>query len=73
MAGEPLSESYCLERAAEARMRAEAMKDTEARQTMLNAAHMWELMAKRRRAPEHNPYMGHECAPATDDTPSEKA
>ena len=61
MAGEPLSESYCLERAAEARMRAEAMKDTEARQTMLNAAHMWELMAKRRRAPEHNP--GHECAP----------
>lgn len=50
MAGEPLGESYCLERAAEARAKAEGMRDPEARKTMMNVAQMWELMAKRGRA-----------------------
>jgi hypothetical protein len=34
------------ERAAEARAKAETMRDYEARQTMLHAASMWDLMAK---------------------------
>lgn len=38
--------AYCRERAAELRAKAEAMTDYAARRTMLEAAAMWELMAK---------------------------
>jgi hypothetical protein len=38
--------AYYRERAAEARAKAEAMTDYEARQTMLQVAAMWEGMAK---------------------------
>jgi hypothetical protein len=45
---EPIKDraAYCQERAAEARAKAEAMSDYEARQTMLEVATMWEGMAK---------------------------
>jgi hypothetical protein len=38
--------AYYRERAAEARTKAETMRDYEARQTMLQVASMWDLMAK---------------------------
>lgn len=44
---EAYPENYCRERAAEARAKAEAMQDYEARQTMLRVAQLWELMADR--------------------------
>jgi len=37
---------YCLRKAAEARARAEAMKDFEARRVMLEAVAMWDEMAQ---------------------------
>jgi hypothetical protein len=45
--------TYYRERAADARAKADAMRDYEARQTMLQAASMWDLMAKT--AEEHSP------------------
>ena len=53
MAGEPLRESYCLQRAAEARAKADAMKDVAARQMMLQVAQMWELMARQAARDDH--------------------
>ena len=44
---EPNREDYCLERAAEARAKADGMKDREAKRTMLEVAQMWDAMAKR--------------------------
>jgi hypothetical protein len=38
--------AYYLVRSAEARAKADAMSDTEAKATMLQVAAMWELMAK---------------------------
>ena len=48
MPDEPIKDraAYYRERAAEARAKAEAMTDYEARQTMLQVAAMWEGLAK---------------------------